>query len=418
MKKYRATKIFVPGGMPEYTYVSRTDKNLEERLRMASDNLFKLVTVTGMTKSGKTVLTNRIFPRQQSIWVDGGVVGTEDDLWSSVLSELDGYTEIGSEKSKESTYGVESGLEGEGKIPWVASGKAQIGSSFDRTQAEGQTRNLTISPRAAAVAQLRKKRIPLIIDDFHYLKREFQGEIVRALKPLIFDGLPVVLIAIPHRRYDAVKVEREMTGRIENISVPVWELDELLQIPAEGFPLLNVHVSSSVCERFANEAFGSPHLMQEFCRNLALNNNISETTTDQYHIGRVSDEIFVQVAEQTGKVIFDKLAKGPRQRTDRMQRNLKNGRTADIYQVVMLALAHLKPNLETVDYETLRLSIREILAANVPQAHEVTRVLEQMSKIATSDESSTPVLDWEKDEQKLHITDPFFAFYLKWGVTE
>ncbi len=39
-----------------------------------------------------------------------------------------------------------------------------------------------------------------------------------------------------------------------------------------------------------------------------------------------------------------------------------------------------------------------------------------MAKIAATDEASTPVLDWEEEEQKLHITDPFFAFYLKWGV--
>lgn len=418
MKKYRATEIFVPGGMPQYTYVARTDKTLQERLNMANDNLSKLVTVTGMTKSGKTVLTNRIFPREKSIWVDGGSVGVEDDLWNYILSELDGYTEIGSEKSKESTYGVESAFEGEGKIPFVASAKSNIGGSFDRTRGESQNKSLTLSPRIAAVTQLRKNRVPLIIDDFHYLKRSFQGDVVRALKPLIFAGLPVILIAIPHRRYDAVKVEREMTGRIENLSVPTWEVDELLRIPAEGFPLLNVQVNPDVSERLADEAFGSPHLMQEFCRNLAIANNITETVANKVVIENVSEQIFVQVAEQTGKVIFEKLAKGPRQRTDRVQRNLKNGSTADIYQVVLLALAHLKPRLETVDYETLRASIREILAGNIPQAHEVTRVLEQMSKIAASDEASTPVLDWEKDDQKLHITDPFFAFYLKWGVIE
>ena len=83
---------------------------------------------------------------------------------------------------------------------------------------------------------------------------------------------------------------------------------------------------------------------------------------------------------------------------------------------MLLALAHLKPGLDTIDYEMLRASIREILADNIPQAHEVTRVLEKMSEIATSDEASTPVLDWEKEDQRLHITDPFFAFYLKWGV--
>jgi hypothetical protein len=122
------------------------------------------------------------------------------------------------------------------------------------------------------------------------------------------------------------------------------------------------------------------------------------------------------VAEGTAKVVFDKLAKGPRQRTDRKQRLLKNGETADIYGVTLYALASLDPGLNTIEYEKLRSAMREVLDENVPQAQEVIRVLTQMAKIATTDEASTPVLDWEEEEQKLHITDPYFAFYLKWGV--
>ncbi len=79
-------------------------------------------------------------------------------------------------------------------------------------------------------------------------------------------------------------------------------------------------------------------------------------------------------------------------------------------------MATIKPGLETIEYENLRSAIRDVLTDNIPRAHEVTRVLEKMNEISTKDEASTPVLDWEKDEQKLHITDPFFAFYLKWGV--
>jgi hypothetical protein len=38
-----------------------------------------------------------------------------------------------------------------------------------------------------------------------------------------------------------------------------------------------------------------------------------------------------------------------------------------------------------------------------------------MASIAATDQSSTPVIDFEEEEKKLHITDPFFAFYLRWG---
>ena len=258
--------------------------------------------------------------------------------------------------------------------------------------------------------------MPLIIDDFHYFKRDFQGDVIRALKPLIFEGHPVIFIAIPHRRYDAVKVEREMTGRLEPIHVPPWSIEELTEIPNIGFPLLNAELSESLAIKVAQEAYGSPHLMQEFCRSIAKHHGIEETLVKKVRIERTSTRIFRNVAEGTGKVVFEKLAKGPRTRTDRMQRSLKVGGTADIYKVVLLALAKLSPGMETVDYDQLRGAIREVLADNFPQAHEVSRVLEKMSEIASSDEASTPVIDWEKDDQRLHITDPFFAFFLKWGM--
>jgi hypothetical protein len=191
-----------------------------------------------------------------------------------------------------------------------------------------------------------------------------------------------------------------------------------LEIPYEGYPLLNVHLAKNVGLRLAEEVYGSPHLMQEFCRELALIHNIQETQQEKYTIDSVSDQLFTKVAEGTGRIIFDKLAKGPRQRTDRIQRTLKTGEAADIYKVILYALARLSPGPDTIEYEQLRSAIREVLTDNIPQAHEVTRVLEKMAEIADSDEASPPVLDWEKEEQKLHITDPFFAFFLKWGINK
>jgi len=418
MNRYLTAEVFVPGGMPEHTYVPRTDRRLEEHLGAAKAHLCKLVTVTGATKSGKTVLTTRVFPRSENIWVDGGAVGSEDDFWSYILDKIDGYTHRGLEDTSESALGIEGSLEAEGGIPLVAKGKGHLGSRFDRTLSKRQSRSLSLAAKPAAVSQLQSTRIPLIIDDFHYLDRSLQGRIVRALKSLIFEGIPVILIAIPHRRYDAVKVEREMTGRLEPIAVPMWNQGELTQIAQEGFPLLNIGVTDQVCGHLAAESYGSPHLMQDFCRELAYTHGVAETVHEAITIDRVPSTLFSKVAENTGRVIFEKLARGPRQRRDRVQRQLKDGGTADIYQVILKALAKLQPGLETIDYEVLRSSIREIVVVeHVPAAHEVTRVLEKMAEIAAEDEASTPVMDWEREDRRLHITDPFFAFYLKWGST-
>lgn len=404
--------------MPSLTYVARAERDLERRLAAARDNLCKLVTLTGATKSGKTVLANRVFPRSDgtAVWVDGGTVASENDLWTTILGELDGAT--ASEDTESSETGVTIGGEGQGelKVPLVAKAGAKASLATARRDGKGQKRSLSKTPRAAAVAELRRKQLPLIVDDFHYLERSLQGSVVRALKPLIFEGQPVIFIAIPHRRYDVVKVEKEMTGRLDAINVPSWTRSELIEIPETGFPLLNVKVTRAVADRMASEAYGSPHLMQQFCRSLAAANHVTETQKSLFSITEIPDSLFRSVAEGTGKVIFDKLKKGPRQRSDRMARPLVKGGSADVYEAVLAGLASLSPGLERVDYEQLRAAIKSVLADNIPQAHEISRVLERMSEIASSDEASTPVLDWDKEERQLHITDPFFAFFLKWGL--
>jgi hypothetical protein len=410
MLKY--TDVFVPGGFPRHTYNPRNSKNLEARLGEVKENLCKLVTVTGHTKSGKTVLTRKILPTDDAVWVDGGAIGREDDLWGSVLEQLGAY----SDETVTDTAGTSSEISASGKTAanfLVAKGEGSISGKIGGSGSQATAKSRKISLRSAALHALREKMTALVIDDFHYLPADLQGNIVRALKPLVFDGLPVVLIAIPHRRYDAVKVEKEMTGRMLPITIPSWSEPELTYIPSKGFPLIGIDVPAHVLEEMARQAIGSPHLMQEFCRGLAKNLSISQKNSVGDHIDL--GPVFRDVANTIGRPIFEKLARGPRQRSDRVKRKLKSGGEADIYELVLHALAHIKPDLITLEYEDLRTAIKDVVSGNIPQLHEVARVLKHMATIAATDQSSTPVIDFDDDEKKLHITDPFFAFYLRWG---
>ncbi len=119
------------------------------------------------------------------------------------------------------------------------------------------------------------------------------------------------------------------------------------------------------------------------------------------------------MASDTSKLAFEALATGPRQRTDRIRRMLVNGETCDIYGAVLFAIASTGPKTKLA-YEDIRTGLRTVLSGEVPQAHEVTRILEKMSEIAREKIEGEPVVDW--DGSFLHISDPFFAYYLRWGV--
>lgn len=416
MPKLNYFDIFVPGGFPRHTYNPRSSLNLEERLVEVRQNLCKLVTVTGHTKSGKTVLARKILPPEDCVWIDGGLVGEEKDLWDLIIEQLSLFQTTQAQEQTEISGATGGKAATEGSI-LVAKISGEVTGSVGGKISNSETTGQQLTSRVAAVQGLRQSRTPLVIDDFHYLSKELQGNIVRALKPLVFDGLPVVVIAIPHRRYDALKVEREMTGRLASIEIPPWDDYELGFISRTGFDLLNRVLDGSVGRRLVHEAIGSPHLMQDFCRTLCKHKQV-ESTTEQEVLAVTDEElnaVFKDVAETIGRPIFEKLARGPRQRADRIQRTLKDNSSVDIYGLVLHALAHIRPGLITLEYEDLRTAIKEVSLGETPQLHEVARVLKHMATIAATDESSTPVIDFEETEKKLHITDPFFAFYLRWG---
>lgn len=412
----RMVDVFIPGGFPTITYISRTEKQLEKRVASAKDNLSKLVVVTGATKSGKTVLVDKVFPQDKSIWIDGGVVSDEKSFWELIAEHEDLYTEKNciDQGAKSANFSAEGTVEGGF---FVAKGSAAIKGELGTENITGTSITRSVSAKVVAINRLQITKIPLIVDDFHYIEKSIQKSIVRALKSPIMRGLPVIFIAIPNRKYDAVEVEREMTGRIENIEMPVWEDSELKRIAELGFQSLNVGISNSIIETMTMESYGSPFLMQQFCREICNKCSIIErkglrqVISNNFQI----ENVFQEIAEHSGRSMFNKIKKGPRARSDRKKRKLKNGTETDIYGVVLEGLKALKPGVESMSYESLRNNIRDILDDVAPQKNEISRVLDQIARISHTDTSSTPVIDWQREDDQITITDPFFAFFLKWS---
>ena len=413
----RYTDVFVPGGLPTYTYNPRESRRLEDSIQEATSS-FKLLVITGPTKSGKTVLVNKVFPRNENLWIDGGSINTEGSFWELIVSELGGYTEEQISDGEDLQYTISGVTQAEGNIllAKLSAGMSGTAGGVEKTTFL-QRRHM--SNKSKAISLLQEFKIPLIIDDFHYIPKDIQKQIVRALKAPIMYGVPVICIAIPSRKFDVIEVERELTGRMDSIELPTWDENELLTIAENGFAALNLTVPQSVIEYLSSEAFGSPFLMQDFCRSICKKYNIEykEKHTTSLDISiQLASEVFPIIADNSGRSMFDKLKRGPRTRTDRKPRTMKNGEVTDIYGVVLEALKYLRPGIETITYDMLRSNIREVLADDLPQHGEIARVLEKIAEISYTDTSSTPVIDWQKDDDILTITDPFFAFYLRWST--
>lgn len=399
--------VFIPGGLPTETYVSRDHLGLEDDLgRWLERRQKPLLSVSGPTKSGKTVLLKKIV--SDAMWLSGGAIDTADDFWTTVCDELEVFTDHVLTASRAQSTGAE--VTGEAKaIVASVSGTGRVGDTLDK----GISRGRSADPRSAARKALGERKPILIIDDFHYIDSDQQLLIVRGLKDLIFDGLAVVVAAVPHRAYDVVRVEKEMTGRVEPLPVTQWQDDDLSLIATQGFQALEVSVSPEIIARLVAESFGSPHLMQTHCLNLCIANRQGHVLNKVFAEPDWR-EFFEKQASATSKSAFDLLKTGPRTRTDRMVRKLKSGIQTDIYGAVLAAIENTGPRT-TLVYEEIRSSLREILTSELPQRHEITNVLEQMTSIAKDKIEGEPVLEYDADYSTLHLADPFFAYYLRWA---
>lgn len=99
---------------------------------------------------------------------------------------------------------------------------------------------------------------------------------------------------------------------------------------------------------------------------------------------------------------------------------MRRGRTeetyvTDIYGAVLEAIAYTGP-LTKITYDQLRQALNAVLIGEMPTRDQVSRVLEQMAKIAGEvAKGDEPVVDFvAMPDSTLHISDPFSAYFLRW----
>ena len=109
-----------------------------------------------------------------------------------------------------------------------------------------------------------------VLDDFHYASSEIQYDIACQLKEVIRMGFKAVIISLPYRSDDAIRLNPDLTGRISVIEIEPWKSQELQEIARKGFQALKISVDEELIEKMALENIHSPQLMQSICLNIGF----------------------------------------------------------------------------------------------------------------------------------------------------
>lgn len=415
MNSISIDEVFRPSAMPSYTYINRSPMpngmTYEARLERALRQTGNLVSITGGSKTGKTVLFRKVVSKDRLVEISGSQIKKPADFWNLIAEKLNIPDEVSVVYTSQNTSGGKIGTSGKltlaGILGFGLSAENNISDSEGKNITQKVTRNNTI-----IIKILIDNGYVLVIDDFHYIDPETQLYLARTIKAELFDGLKVILLSLPHRTDDIIKRNPDLIGRIVFIDLHPWSQMELRQIASKGFELLGIGLSEEMLSYIAEESATSPQLMQENCSNLAYLVEYNSLVAISH------DDIKAAFAETAYHYpnyadVVNNVLKGPSKgKSRRKEYTFADGRTGDIYRLLLLSICEDPPTLKlTIDEIKERLA-KFIGQSQLPPTPNLSKNIGHAEAIIKESVLEPDTIDWK--EGTLYILDPFLLFYLRW----
>lgn len=412
----KATEVFTPGSFPEHTYVNRNDEKLEEDLRNALDTPGQVISLSGPSKSGKTVLVERVVGKDNLIPLTGAGIEDPEEIWTKVLNWMNVPTTTSESMSNAVTGGAELG--GALKVPAALeiSGKGTLSG----TGAQSQGNEFARSGLEHVVREIANSDYVVLIDDFHYMARQAQEATSKVIKEAVRRGVKICAASVTHRGDDVVRALPELRGRVRSIDLKYWNIDDLMQIGIKGFDALRGDASKEMIRTMALEAAGSPHLMQLICLSACFTHKLKEKVGLLSPKVVLNDDGLREALEYSSsstdfRSLVDVLDAGPRIRgTERKTYKFRDGTSGDVYKCILKAVAADPPSL-SFDYNQLNERVERICAGEVPVGSSIQSTCRHMGKLALDKFPQERAIDWDEQKQILDLPDPYLLFYLRWS---
>lgn len=413
----KAADVFTPGRFPTVTYV---EDHLVEKKKQLEDTLdagSMLISISGPSKSGKTVFVEQAIGKDNLIQITGAGVKSATDLWLRVFDIIG--TPISKGTSSRTAVGGSVSAKGsvEGGVV-VAKGKAELSGTGTYTSETGETEASAIDHLQLLIKELRGTDYVVFIDDFHYVPRDVQGGVAQQIKEAIRNSVKFICASVPYHSDDVIRGNPDLRGRVHSIDFEYWKLDVLEKIAYKGFKELNVSYRVPMIKKLAAEAAGSPQLMQYLCLNACYELNIRDRpleTADFIDDTNLLQKICRRTALSAdyGSVV-DKMKEGPKTRgADRKMYVSREGWQGDVYKLLVKALSLHPPQL-TFRYQSLIDRIALACSGEGPSGSSVTSACYHAAAIV-NDAVGEKIVEWDSENDVFDIRDPYFLFYLRWS---
>ena len=209
----RASEVFTPNKQPGVTYIV---DHLIHKVKFLRDSLetgAAVISLSGPSKSGKTVFIEKTLGREHLIQVTGAGVDSPETLWNRVFDLIGTPMKVSQTEGSNFTGSVAA--KASSGVPLIIQGEASASGAWS-------TSNVTATERTADHLQLLIKELGgtdfiVFIDDFHYIPEDVQVQIANQIKEAIRGKVRFICASVPYHSDDVLLANADLRGRIFKI---------------------------------------------------------------------------------------------------------------------------------------------------------------------------------------------------------
>ncbi len=400
--------IFKSTGVPETTYIERENGQYEDYLKEALYSKGKICLLTGLSKTGKTTLYEKVLStlslEKVVVRCNDGL--TVDDFWESAFEVLDSSRIKQIEKSNEIGTSTEGQL---GANVLLVKGQAKIGLSGKSSKKKIYEKVLSKVSAIHLAQTLKDTNKILVIEDFHYLTPPVQKSIFQMWKVFIDEEVSALMVGTSSHKFDLTFENKDLSGRIYKIELPPWSNKDLANIVYKGFNYLGLTIDNILAEKIATESVGLPIITQQIClqiftgKGVFLKKDINQTFNITEDFLNTSIISLIKKSYSFYQAMYSILANG-----------IRKSRSKYKTYEVLLFLFSLDPVTFSLSRDQLLHRVSRISLDKKPTVNSIDNTLRNLKKHQKNHDLD--LLEWLPNQNTLYIVEPGFLFYLRWRV--
>ena len=417
------TEVFVHRGYPEHTYVEREDPTVGEG--SFEDQLYGAlrkgyhVKISGPSKSGKTQLVIRVaknkLTKEIFMKIKGSNIDSKGDLSSEAVDLLPLPDETTIRTGQEESKSIKAKIAAR-----LGLASSEVSGELTRTEIQELEEVTQHSSKSLSnlLQSVESENLVVLIDNFHYIDKNVRKGILQTIRDLETN---FCIAMIPHRMDDIYLGNQDLGGRVKTIELEYWNEEDLKKIGYQGFSKLSMEFTDDTVSKLARESVGSPQLMQQMCQSLCIDifdmdgpaESGERFSTDGKDIERVAKEI---VSTTQVEKMFRRLKSGKNPRgQERVGFVVDNG-IADGYTLILRAIGQdplIKDRI--LDINELRKRVnKEIEGGAQRRKQNISNDCDNMKEIMNEEFPNDLSIEWDAQEEKLAVTNPYLFFYIRW----